>query len=105
MLSGPCYPENIDVQHLYFHEIESTQPYAIEYGDPLLESPNQWAIISADRQTHGVDLHGDQWVSSCPNNFYFTFFCSFPNKVDQLRYGQRQKNLRRSMRVDPLKSS
>ena len=82
IFSGLCHSENIDIQHLYFHEIESTQAYAIEYGDQLLESPNQWAIISADRQTHGVGLRGDQWVSSCPNNLYVTFLCSFPKKVN-----------------------
>ena len=70
--------ENIDVEYLYFKDIESTQTYAIEYGNDLLKSPGQWIVISADQQTHGVGLHGDKWVSDSPGNIYASFIFYFP---------------------------
>ena len=68
--------DNLEVIH--FNEIDSTQLYAIEHGKELIKNPNDWALISADRQTNGVCLHGDFWVSYNPENIYVTAICAFP---------------------------
>lgn len=65
--------ENLQVIRQHFSEIESTQSYSQKQEElnKLVNEPNKWLIISADRQTGGVGTGGRKW-SSPDGNIYTT---------------------------------
>lgn len=70
--------EELSIERIHFQEIHSTQTFAKEHAQELLDAPGKWVVITADRQTNGLGHQGRKWESSSHGNLYATFVTLFP---------------------------
>jgi BirA family biotin operon repressor/biotin-[acetyl-CoA-carboxylase] ligase len=66
----------------HFESISSTQTYARNHVSCM--HPDQFFIISADLQTHGIGQRSKKWSSPGGGNIYVSYVCLLPLKQQML---------------------
>lgn len=70
--------KNFDIERIQFNTINSTQIYARENYEILLENNHKWYSIIADSQTAGIGQYNRKWYS---DNSNLSFTLIIPHKI------------------------
>jgi len=77
-------PNEVEIEEIFFKEIESTQIYARKEAEKLMKKKKDWYVIRADSQTAGVGQGDHKWFSPPDVNIYATFVLPWEDKHSEL---------------------
>ncbi|MDR0580610.1 MAG: hypothetical protein LBG04_00630 [Holosporaceae bacterium] len=74
---------DINITRRHFENIDSTHTYSRSNLLVSRDSPNEWVLVTATKQTAGVGTHSRKWVSDVAGNIYANLTFHIANRAEE----------------------